>query len=171
MIRCIEIHLSYNKTPNISETSRLFWNGNQSLFFPNHLLLAVWWCLFLIDNTMSSWRTWRRMRFWGRTSTSSEVMNPVSPDRTSPEVMFPLYSHQSCSLYRCFKDPCGKRHGGRRRSQDLSGRDVGGAEPEWRHRWRGGRHDDGFMNLWARSPHVRRLWRSGSRCLQENCIS
>lgn len=56
---------------------------------------------------------------------------------------------ESCSLYRCLKDTCGKWHGWWWRSQDISGRDVGGSEPEWRHWWRGGRYDDWFMNLWT----------------------
>lgn len=86
---------------NIIETHCLCQNRNQSLFFQNQLLLPVWWwSLFLIDNTMSSWRTWRKMRFWGRTSTSSEVMKHTSPDRTFLKLIFSPYSyenHVSCT--------------------------------------------------------------------------
>lgn len=46
--------------------------------------------------------------------------------------------------FRCFKDPGGEWHGWRRCTSDLSGRDVGRAQPDRRYRGRGCRHDDGL---------------------------
>lgn len=121
------------------------------------------------DNTRTSWRTWRRMRLWGRTLTSTEVSSWTPPSCHCTSIQRHISPSledccQCCSLnsvtlgyyrwllhfyflffyFRCIKDPSGERHRRWRSTTYLADGDAGGAQPIRCNRRRGCRHDDGL---------------------------